>query len=486
MSLTYGFYNSINRDRVYDAKQISGLYYGVIPDGIFSTMGDGFICRKIDTTHISVGVGILYQKGLYLKNDAPVVIEVPDNLYPLNYTHIVVTQNGQTEYPIGNPLDVENFKIGASATLVELTNIEVYRTQQTEYPIENPLDLNGVRVQATYIESETSAVNGKAYIVIFRDDINRLFEIKAIKEDDFDPNTQILIAIINRNNDEINIISMMGRMSEYIKINDELDINNSPIVGDICKFSLTATRSINFYTKEPYYSCSGILSYLSSEGESGGGVFQMVSVYNFFGEGCKINDYVITSNGIIFKITSKTDSGTSISIEGYRVTPTSFDSSLFADDPLLAYVNTYVNNNKGMKLVTGICQSIYVDDVTRVMNNEYSKFLDDWKTTKPDEYSDWLDNNEYYMYHQEGSTQYDRFTSEVNGLQNPYQIFPGDIEPNSESAIISVSNIPSDAFIEIKTDPYGLYIKSITVNANSIIITYNKVYTSYRVYAIVR
>ena len=486
MSLTYGFYNSINRDRVYDAKQISGLYYGVIPDGIFSTMGDGFICRKIDTTHISVGAGILYQKGLYLKNDEPIIIEVPDNLYPFNYTRIVVTQNGQTEYPSGNPLDLGDFKIGGAATAITITGIEAVNVPQTEYPSENDLDLGGVRVQATYTESETNIVNGKAYIVIFRDDINRLFEIKAIKEDDFNPLNHILIAVINRNNEEITVISMMGRISEYIKINDELMITDSPIIGDICKFSLTATRTTDFYTKEPYYACSGTLSFLSSEGETGGGAFQMISVYNFFGEGCEIGDYVITGNEILFKITSKTDSGTAISIEGYRLTPLSFDTSSFADDPLLLYINPYIKTNKGMRLVTGICQSTYVDDVARTMNNKYSKFLDDWKEIKPTEYSDWLDNNEYYMYHQEGSTQYDRFTSEVNGLQNPYQIFPGDIEPNSESTTISVSNIPSDAFIEIKTDPYGLYIKSITVNTNSITITYNKVYTSYRVYAIVR
>lgn len=41
MSLTYGFYNSSNGDRVYDATQMSSIFDGIIEDGVFQSITDG-------------------------------------------------------------------------------------------------------------------------------------------------------------------------------------------------------------------------------------------------------------------------------------------------------------------------------------------------------------------------------------------------------------------------------------------------------------
>ena len=45
MALTYGFYNSLNGDRKYNAMDISRLFDGLIKDGVF--MSIGFHCRSI-------------------------------------------------------------------------------------------------------------------------------------------------------------------------------------------------------------------------------------------------------------------------------------------------------------------------------------------------------------------------------------------------------------------------------------------------------
>ena len=42
MSLTYGFYNSVDHDRVYDATQFGSIFDGVINDGVFQNIGDLF------------------------------------------------------------------------------------------------------------------------------------------------------------------------------------------------------------------------------------------------------------------------------------------------------------------------------------------------------------------------------------------------------------------------------------------------------------
>lgn len=41
MALTYGFYNSKNHDRTYDAEQVGQIFDGVINDGIYATFKDG-------------------------------------------------------------------------------------------------------------------------------------------------------------------------------------------------------------------------------------------------------------------------------------------------------------------------------------------------------------------------------------------------------------------------------------------------------------
>ena len=45
MALTYGFYNSLNGDRKYNAMDISRLFDGLIKDGVFMSIGSH--CRSI-------------------------------------------------------------------------------------------------------------------------------------------------------------------------------------------------------------------------------------------------------------------------------------------------------------------------------------------------------------------------------------------------------------------------------------------------------
>ena len=56
MSVTYGFYNSLNGDRKYNAEQVSSLFDGLIIDGVFASVGMAFAVKA--TTGITVNVGI--------------------------------------------------------------------------------------------------------------------------------------------------------------------------------------------------------------------------------------------------------------------------------------------------------------------------------------------------------------------------------------------------------------------------------------------
>ena len=45
MSLTFGFYNSLNNDRSYDAVDISRIFDGIINDGVYLSIGEKFAVK---------------------------------------------------------------------------------------------------------------------------------------------------------------------------------------------------------------------------------------------------------------------------------------------------------------------------------------------------------------------------------------------------------------------------------------------------------
>ena len=46
MSFTYGFYNSKNHDRTYNAEQMSSIFDGLIEDGIYESIGGAFLVKS--------------------------------------------------------------------------------------------------------------------------------------------------------------------------------------------------------------------------------------------------------------------------------------------------------------------------------------------------------------------------------------------------------------------------------------------------------
>lgn len=69
MGLTYGFYNSVNGDRKYDAVQISSMFDGLIIDGVFSSIGDCFIVKARSGITVNIGSGKAWFNHSWIYND---------------------------------------------------------------------------------------------------------------------------------------------------------------------------------------------------------------------------------------------------------------------------------------------------------------------------------------------------------------------------------------------------------------------------------
>ena len=73
MALTFGFYNSVNGDRKYDAVQHGSVFDGVIKDGIYETVGDAFKVESAGGMKITVGTGRAWFNHTWTLNDSKMV-----------------------------------------------------------------------------------------------------------------------------------------------------------------------------------------------------------------------------------------------------------------------------------------------------------------------------------------------------------------------------------------------------------------------------
>jgi len=94
MAITYGFFNSLNGDRVYNADQIGNMFKGLISDGVYDSVDHAYIVKPSSGLTLSVGSGraIVYDK--WAENDADINITLNAAHVTLNrYTAIVLRKS---------------------------------------------------------------------------------------------------------------------------------------------------------------------------------------------------------------------------------------------------------------------------------------------------------------------------------------------------------------------------------------------------------
>lgn len=82
MSVTCGFFNSLNGDRKYNTEEISRIFDGIIRDGIFATIGTSFIVKADSENRVTVGIGRAWFDHTWTYNDSilPIILEDSDML----------------------------------------------------------------------------------------------------------------------------------------------------------------------------------------------------------------------------------------------------------------------------------------------------------------------------------------------------------------------------------------------------------------------
>lgn len=76
MSISYGFYNSVNHDRRYNANQMASIFDGVITDGVYHSIGDAFSVTPGTGMNVNVAPGRAWFDHTWTVNDAILVVEL--------------------------------------------------------------------------------------------------------------------------------------------------------------------------------------------------------------------------------------------------------------------------------------------------------------------------------------------------------------------------------------------------------------------------
>lgn len=76
MSVTFGFYNSINHDRKYDSEQLSRIFDGVITDGVYHSVGEAFSVSAGTGMSVNVESGRAWFAHTWTYNDSTIVVPI--------------------------------------------------------------------------------------------------------------------------------------------------------------------------------------------------------------------------------------------------------------------------------------------------------------------------------------------------------------------------------------------------------------------------
>lgn len=97
MSVSSGFFNSLNGDRKYNAAQMSAIFDGLIIDGVFASIGTAFAVKAAGGLTVNVGVGKAWFDHTWTVNDSILPMTAPGAEVLLDRIDAVVLEVNGTE-----------------------------------------------------------------------------------------------------------------------------------------------------------------------------------------------------------------------------------------------------------------------------------------------------------------------------------------------------------------------------------------------------
>lgn len=84
MAFEYGFFNSVNGDRLYNSDQISTMFEGLLTNGVYESVGNKMAVEPNEGMVIQINTGRGYFNGRWAKNTSAYLITLADSDVTLN------------------------------------------------------------------------------------------------------------------------------------------------------------------------------------------------------------------------------------------------------------------------------------------------------------------------------------------------------------------------------------------------------------------
>lgn len=97
MSFTYGFYNSKNGDRKYNARQMALMFDALITNGVMSHIGDRFDTKPQSGMSVTVGTGFAWYNHTWSYNDSEMIMTAEQSDVLLDRIDALVLEIDETE-----------------------------------------------------------------------------------------------------------------------------------------------------------------------------------------------------------------------------------------------------------------------------------------------------------------------------------------------------------------------------------------------------
>lgn len=122
MSVSSGFFNSLNGDRKYNAAQMSAIFDGLIIDGVFASIGTAFAVKAAGGLTVNVGIGKAWFDHTWTVNDSILPMTAPEAEVLLDRIDAVVLEVNGMESVRENTIKFVKGNPSSSPSRPTLTN----------------------------------------------------------------------------------------------------------------------------------------------------------------------------------------------------------------------------------------------------------------------------------------------------------------------------------------------------------------------------